>query len=317
MKKSSKIILIVILIVVIAALGVGGYFLLNPKQENKSQESSNVASNNNASSSVSTADNQSTAQNNINTTTSSTENEKVLYTYASGDNAAAHGNGELLYVYEMNDNVIRFKYRAPWNEEDISGTATKSSQDLYVYEKGTYKIELLLNSMGNNSIKVSEYTNGNIQSWKNLWKDGPNTSTSQTATNNVTNVSDINGKYQDNVETKSYVHHANIELKNATEEKIDFAITAAHGNDVDHVSTGEVSGTAKKTSVPDSVVVPNSVQFAYEFSEEIEGKTNKITIVYTRFKQFQYVEITEDYPDGRNPYAGNRVFFQGEYEKVY
>ena len=70
----------------------------------------------------------------------------------------------------MNDNVIRFKYHTPWNTNDISGTATKIGQNLYVYEKDNYKIEILLNSMGENSIKVSEYNNGTLGSWKNLWK---------------------------------------------------------------------------------------------------------------------------------------------------
>ena len=98
------------------------------------------------------------------------KNEAALYTYSSGDNAAENGNGELLYVYEMNDNIIRFKYHSPWNESDVSGTATKASEDLYVYQKDNYKIEILLNSMGENSVKVSEYDNDSIQSWKNLWR---------------------------------------------------------------------------------------------------------------------------------------------------
>ena len=70
----------------------------------------------------------------------------------------------------MNNSVIRFKYHTPWNTNDISGTATKIGQDLYVYEKDNYKIEILLNSMGENSVKVSEYNNGTLGSWKNLWK---------------------------------------------------------------------------------------------------------------------------------------------------
>ena len=105
-----------------------------------------------------------------NTQQNSTTSENVLYLYSSGDNAAAHGNGELLYVYELNDNIVKFKYHTPWNKNDVSGTATKTNQDLYVYEKDTYKIEILLNSMGDNSVKVTEYNNGVMGSWKNLWK---------------------------------------------------------------------------------------------------------------------------------------------------
>lgn len=70
----------------------------------------------------------------------------------------------------MNDNVIKFQYHAPWNSEDIQGTANKTESNLYVYEKGNKRVELLLNSMGENSIKVTEYENGSLSSFKNLWK---------------------------------------------------------------------------------------------------------------------------------------------------
>ena len=104
------------------------------------------------------------------TTSNNNSNENVLYTYSSGDNAAMNGNPEILYVYEMNDSNIKFKYHTPWNANDVNGIATKTSQDLYVYEKDNYKIEILLNSMGENSVKVSEYNNGTLESWINLWK---------------------------------------------------------------------------------------------------------------------------------------------------
>lgn len=96
--------------------------------------------------------------------------EKVLYTYSSGDNAAVNGNSKVLYIYEINENVIKFKYCTSLNSTEIEGIANKTNTNLYVYENGNKKIELLLNSMGENSIKVTEYENGNMSSFKNLWK---------------------------------------------------------------------------------------------------------------------------------------------------
>ena len=32
--------------------------------------------------------------------------------------------------------------------------------------------------------------------------------------------------------------------------------------------------------------------------------------------EFQYIQVIEEYPSGVNPYAGNGVFFSGEYDKV-
>ena len=40
---------------------------------------------------------------------------EALYVYSSGDNAAAKGNAELLYVYEFSNNKMKFKYHTPWN----------------------------------------------------------------------------------------------------------------------------------------------------------------------------------------------------------
>lgn len=320
MKKSSKIIIIVISIIVISLLILGGYFLIKPKQETKentNKATTNSIDENTQNSSTTTQSNTITNSTNTNKETSSNQDESALYVYSSGDNAAAHGNGEYLYVYEMNDKKIKFKYHTPWNKDDISGTAMKIEQDLYAYEKDNFKIELLLNSMGDNSIKVTEYNNKEVTSWKNLWKEDNSTAPQNKVENNNNSISSITGKYQNNIETSNFVHHSSIEIKNATEEKIDFSISTSHGNDIDHVNVGELTGTAKKISIPDSSTIPNSTQYAYEFSEEIDGKINKVIIVYTQFKTFEYVNITEEYPNEINPYGGNRVFFTGEYEKVY
>lgn len=96
--------------------------------------------------------------------------EEALYVYSSGDNAATKGNPELLYVYYMNEKEISFKYHAAWNNNDIVGVARSAGENKYVFENGNKKIELELNSMGENSIKVSEYENNELSSYKNLWK---------------------------------------------------------------------------------------------------------------------------------------------------
>ena len=98
------------------------------------------------------------------------EEQNVIYVYSSGDNAALNGNPELLYVYEKDDNMIKFKYHTPWNLNDVEGIANKRKADTYVYEEGIKKIEFLLNSMGENSIKVTEYENNSLSSEKTLWK---------------------------------------------------------------------------------------------------------------------------------------------------
>ena len=193
MKKSTGVILVLIIVLLLGVIGVGSYFFVKENNDtnkeigdlknevanlgkNAEKTSNNYTMNNVQTNNITTSTNTQTSENTINTTESNntsvhaTNSENVLYTYSSGDNAAAHGNGELLYVYEINDNIIKFKYHTPWNENDISGIATKINGDLYAYQKENYKIEILLNSMGENSLKVTEYENGSETSWKNLWR---------------------------------------------------------------------------------------------------------------------------------------------------
>jgi hypothetical protein len=96
--------------------------------------------------------------------------EEALYVYGSADNSAVNGNPEMLYVYEFSNSVIKFKYHTPWNKEDIEGVAKSTDGETYIYENGNKKVELLLNSMGENSIKVTEYENDSMTSYKNLFK---------------------------------------------------------------------------------------------------------------------------------------------------
>lgn len=193
MKKSTGVILVLIIVLLLGVIGVGGYFFIKGNNDTnkeigelknqvanlgKSTEnaSNSQVTNNVQTNTITTSTDSQTSKNAINTTASNntseptTKSENAIYTYSSGDNAAAHGNGEQLYVYEMNDNIIKFKYHTPWNENDISGTATKTNGDLYVYQKGNYKIEIKLNSMGENSVKVTEYENESETSWTNLFR---------------------------------------------------------------------------------------------------------------------------------------------------
>ena len=126
----------------------------------------------------------------------------------------------------------------------------------------------------------------------------------------------VNGKYKFEETTKNYYHCSNIKITNQTSSSIEFSINASHGNDVDHVNIGEVSGTAKKVNIPEDSIIPESTQVAYQFTDNIDGEEYKITFVFTAHRTFQYVNVIEDYPNDRNPYAGNRVYFAGEYEKI-
>ena len=98
---------------------------------------------------------------------SKTEEKKVLYLYTSGDNNAMKGNPEILKIYSIDDKEIDFQYHAVWNEKDILGVAKNKSPNNYVYEDNNYKIELNLNE---DYIEVSEYTNGQLSSQKQLSK---------------------------------------------------------------------------------------------------------------------------------------------------
>ena len=107
----------------------------------------------------------------INDNNSNENNSKeALYVYSSGDNAAAKGNAELLYVYELSTNKMNFKYHTPWNNEDIEGEAKSTDGEKYIYENSNIKLEILLNSIGENSVKVTEYENNSMTSYKNLFK---------------------------------------------------------------------------------------------------------------------------------------------------
>lgn len=206
MGKSGKIIAIILVIVL---LGVGIYFGIKNKKESEKKienlenkitgletKNENVQSNtnnitNNSDSKIknninnvknnttkeknTVSNNQKSNKTTNNNLNSSDENkvsseEKELYYYCSGDTEAANGNPTLLHVYEANDNIIKFKYHNKWSSDDITGIANKKEKNLFVYESKNEKIEFLLNSMGENSVQVTEYEDGNLSSEINLFK---------------------------------------------------------------------------------------------------------------------------------------------------
>ncbi len=249
--------------------------------------------------------------------------EKILYSYVSADNSAMNGNPEILDVYEKTDKIIRFKYHAGWLENDVTGTANKESEGVYSYKDGGYEIKIQLNSLGEDSIKVTEYNNGELSGWKNLFTDyKPANSTDTIDTTNSTNSNDsevnIDGKYKNYSETEGSYYRSDLVIKNSSKDSIDFELNTAYGRDVDHVNIGDLSKKAIKIDVPEDMKIPDSTQYAYEYEDVNEGETNRIIFVYTAHKQFEYISIVEEYsnPDF-NPYAGHGVFFAGEYEKEF
>lgn len=112
----------------------------------------------------------------------------------------------------------------------------------------------------------------------------------------------LNGKYSYNVTTNQGVHESNIIIKNQTDSTIEFSIDTIHGINIDHVNMGEVSGTAKK--------IENN---KFEFEETFNGDKSKITF---SFKEDKTVNVTEEYSNNMNPYAGQGVYFAGDYKRV-
>ena len=138
----------------------------------------------------------------------------------------------------------------------------------------------------------------------------------KTDTSEVNNNAGMIGTYLNEKTDENYYHKSEIVITSQTEEKIDFHINTIHGRDEEHINIGELQGIATKIDVPENLVQAEDKQLAYQFSEEIDGKMNKITIVYTAHRQFAFINIIEEYPNDINPYGGNRVYFSGEYEKI-
>ena len=134
--------------------------------------------------------------------------------------------------------------------------------------------------------------------------------------NKSDNTKNIIGTYKAESETKNYYYSSELIISKQTSNSIKFSISAVHGKDINHVNVGEVSGTAKKINVPKELAAPDSIQYAYQFKDNVDNKTNKITIVYTHFKMFETIDVIEEYANDINPYGGAGVYFRGDYEKI-
>ena len=205
-------------------------------------------------------------------------------------------------------------------QENINGDSNKQSNDIAKDENDVNEV----NTTGNNSTTDDESKTENTISNKTEETDKTeNTISNKTEEkdNSEENKTDdyklnVNGSYKYEEQTDNYYHRSDIVITNQTDTSINFSINAAHGNDVDHVNVGDVSGIAKKIDIPTDYIYPESEQIAYQYTENIDGNVNKITLVCTAHRMFQYIQVIEEYPSGVNPYAGNRVFFSGEYDKV-
>ena len=142
---------------------------------NSTTDTSDKTTNSDNKSTENTNNKNTSNENEVNKNSTSTnvtiaESKKILFEYSSGDSNAAKGNPEVLKVYKIDDNQLDFEYHAAWNSSDIIGTAKKTIDNTYVYQMDESKIEFLINAQGNNSVKVTEYKNGEVTSYVNLWK---------------------------------------------------------------------------------------------------------------------------------------------------
>ena len=203
-------------------------------------------------------------------------------------------------------------------QENINGDSNKQSNEIAKDENDVNEV----NTTGNNSTTDDESKTENTISDKTEETDKTEkTDKTEEKDNSEENKTDdyklnVNGSYKYEEQTDNYYHRSDIVITNQTDTSINFSINAAHGNDVDHVNVGDVSGIAKKIDIPTDYIYPESEQIAYQYTENIDGNVNKITLVCTAHGMFQYIQVIEEYPSGVNPYAGNRVFFSGEYDKV-
>ena len=212
------------------------------------------------------------------------------------------GIGILVGMYISKDgNTVENK-----TQENINGDSNKQSNEIAKDENDVNEV----NTTGNNSTTDDESKTENTISDKTEEKDNSEENKTDDYKLNV------NGSYKYEEQTDNYYHRSDIVITNQTDTSINFSINAAHGNDVDHVNVGDVSGIAKKIDIPTDYIYPESEQIAYQYTENIDGNVNKITLVCTAHRMFQYIQVIEEYPSGVNPYAGNRVFFSGEYDKV-
>ena len=167
-KKQSKgvsVKLVIIIVIAVLVIGLIGGYLLSKNETKSSEESSNaIQANNDSSNTIQPSNNTSVNQTAVN---SIIQDEKYLCMFS---NVYADGSSECLYVYNVDNNMIEFKYHNSLKENDINGIATKQNKHLYIYEKDNSKVEIYI-STGESSIYVSVYNNGVLESQGLLWNN--------------------------------------------------------------------------------------------------------------------------------------------------
>lgn len=117
-----------------------------------------------------------------NTTTSNNkeeQNKNVKYEFQSADRAAAQGYPKILKIYELNEEELEFEYNSAKNfatetiDREVNGIAKANAEQLYEFEETIdnhqYKLVFELNE-SKDTVKVYEYDNGNVISYKNLFR---------------------------------------------------------------------------------------------------------------------------------------------------
>lgn len=267
------------------------------------------------------------------------EKNKIAEEYKKSQKILENNNGKSSNQNKININGYEAEIYAildgtNWNSIVKDVYVIKINENKTMIIKSVYYMEaaegfghtfnqLLLNTLeiknnANESVDKNTITETNNN--ENTKKQNTNSSSDNKKTNAVNNTSSntdyVNGKYQYKVQSSNVVHESYITISNQNESSIDFSISTVHGKDVDHVNTGELSGKATRIDVPEDGKVPDSNQYAYQYVDTVDGKTNKITFVYTAHRMFEYVTVTENYASDTNPYAGHNVYFSGEYEKI-
>lgn len=105
------------------------------------------------------------------------------------------------------------------------------------------------------------------------------------SSNNDTKSNFLVAKYKRFENTNNHYVENILNITNQTDSSIDFEIVAGEGSDTNHVNTGDLKGTAKLVEVPKDSIIPESTQYAYKYTETIDGKEYKITFVYTAHKK--------------------------------
>ena len=138
--------------------------------ENKLNTISNtINSDNNNNTTVNNSNNSTTSEIDKKTK-NNTNNKRIKYEFTSADNAAVRGYPRILKIYELTENEMSFEYNSGYDfstsaiNRNITGSALKNNEQLYVYEENIsgHKYQLTFKFNDNkDTVKVSEYDNDN------------------------------------------------------------------------------------------------------------------------------------------------------------